>query len=95
MSHSFFQELGIPQPDINLEVGSASAACQVAQAMERLEPVLVAEWPDIAVLVGDVTSTLAGALTASKLGMRGARLGQPRTSLIPTPIIIPRKLPSV
>jgi UDP-N-acetylglucosamine 2-epimerase (non-hydrolysing) len=69
MSDFFFQELGIPQPDINLEVGSASAACQVAQIMKRLEPVLVMERPDIVLLVGDVNSTLAGALTASKLGI--------------------------
>jgi len=69
MSDSFFQNLGIPQPDINLEVGSASAACQVAQIMERLEPVLVSERPDIVVVVGDVNSTLAGALTAVKLGV--------------------------
>src|SRR5271157_407209 len=69
MSDSFFQDLGIPEPDTNLEVGSASAACQVAQIMERLEPVLVSEQPDIVVVVGDVNSTLAGALTAVKLGI--------------------------
>ena len=69
MSDSFFQDLGIPQPDTNLEVGSASAACQIAQIMERLEPVLVSEQPDIVVVVGDVNSTLAGALTAVKLGI--------------------------
>jgi UDP-N-acetylglucosamine 2-epimerase (non-hydrolysing) len=69
MSDSFFQDLGIPRPDTNLEVGSASAACQIAQIMERLEPVLVSEQPDIVVVVGDVNSTLAGALTAVKLGI--------------------------
>jgi UDP-N-acetylglucosamine 2-epimerase (non-hydrolysing) len=74
MSDSFFQELGIPQPDINLEVGSASAARQVAQIMERLEPVLVSERPDIVVVVGDVNSTLAGALTAVNLGIRVAHV---------------------
>jgi len=74
LSDSFFQELGIPQPDINLEVGSASPACQVAQIMERLEPVLVAERPEVVVLVGDVNSTLAGALTAVKLGIRVAHV---------------------
>jgi UDP-N-acetylglucosamine 2-epimerase (non-hydrolysing) len=74
MSDFFFRELGIPQPDINLEVGSASAACQIAQIMERLEPVLVTERPDIVVVVGDVNSTLAGALTASKLGIQVAHV---------------------
>jgi UDP-N-acetylglucosamine 2-epimerase (non-hydrolysing) len=74
MSDFFFQELGIPQPDVNLEVGSASAARQVAQIIERLEPVLVTERPDIVVLVGDVNSTLAGALTAVKLGIRVAHV---------------------
>jgi UDP-N-acetylglucosamine 2-epimerase (non-hydrolysing) len=69
MSDSFFQDLGIPQPDFNLEVGSTSAACQVAQIMERLEPLLVSNRPDIVVVVGDVNSTLAGALTAVKLGI--------------------------
>lgn len=74
MSDSFFQDLGIPQPDINLGVGSASAACQIGQIMERLEPVLLAERPDIVVLVGDVNSTVAGALTAVKLGIRVAHV---------------------
>jgi len=74
MSDSFFQDLDIPQPDINLEVGSASATCQIAQIMERLEPVLLAERPDIVVLVGDVNSTVAGALAAVKLGIRVAHV---------------------
>jgi len=74
MSDSFFQELGIPEPDINLEVGSASAACQVAQIIARLEPVLASERPEVVVLVGDVNSTLAGALTAVKLGIRVAHV---------------------
>jgi UDP-N-acetylglucosamine 2-epimerase (non-hydrolysing) len=69
MSEFFFQELAIPRPDINLDVGSASAARQVAQIIERLEPVLVSERPDLVVLVGDVNSTLAGALTAAQLGI--------------------------
>jgi UDP-N-acetylglucosamine 2-epimerase (non-hydrolysing) len=74
MSDFFFQELGIPKPDFNLEVGSASAARQVAQIIERLEPVLVSERPDLVVLVGDVNSTVAGALTAVKLGIPVAHI---------------------
>jgi UDP-N-acetylglucosamine 2-epimerase (non-hydrolysing) len=69
MSDAFFQDLLISKPDINLEVVSSSAACQVGQIMERLEPVLVSERPDIVVVVGDVNSTLAGALTASRLSI--------------------------
>ena len=74
MSDSFFQDLGIPQPDINLEVGSSSAALQIAQIMERLAPVLVEERPALVVVVGDVNSTLAGALAAVKQGLRVAHV---------------------
>src|SRR5215813_3358629 len=56
MSDSFFADLGIPSPDINLEVGSASHACQTAQIMVAFEQVLLDERPDWVVVVGDVNS---------------------------------------
>jgi UDP-N-acetylglucosamine 2-epimerase (non-hydrolysing) len=67
MSAVFFEELGVPAPDHLLEVGSGSHALQTARTMERLEPVLVAERPDLVVVPGDVNSTLAAALTAVKM----------------------------
>jgi UDP-N-acetylglucosamine 2-epimerase (non-hydrolysing) len=67
MSEVFFEELGMPEPDHMLEVGSGSHAQQTARTMERLEPVLAAEEPDLVVVPGDVNSTLAAALTAAKM----------------------------
>jgi len=67
MSRVFFQELKIPKPDYNLGVGSGSHAWQTAKIMEKLEPVILKEKPDLVIVVGDVNSTLAGALTAVKL----------------------------
>jgi len=69
MSEIFFEELGVPEPDHLLEVGSASHAVQTARVMERLEPVLEAERPDLVLVPGDVNSTLAAALCAVKLGI--------------------------
>jgi len=66
MSSIFFKELNIPEPDYNLEVGSGSHAWQTAKTMERLEPLLFHEKPYLLIVVGDVNSTLAGALTAAK-----------------------------
>jgi UDP-N-acetylglucosamine 2-epimerase (non-hydrolysing) len=69
MSRSFFDELELHEPDVNLEVGSGSSVWQMAEVMKRLEPVLL-EWrPDMLVVVGDVTSTAAAALVAVKLGI--------------------------
>lgn len=67
MSDTFFTDLDIPRPDVNLKVGSGSGATQTAEIMLRLAPVLTAEGPDLVVVVGDVNSTLAGALVAVKM----------------------------
>ena len=69
MSRLFFDELNIPKPDLNLEVGSGSHAQQTAEIMKRFEPVLVEHQPDWVVVVGDVNSTIACGLVASKLGI--------------------------
>jgi UDP-N-acetylglucosamine 2-epimerase (non-hydrolysing) len=69
MSDAFFNDLEIRRPDINLNVGSASHAVQTAEVMKRFEPVLLEYVPDVVVVVGDVNSTIACALTAAKLGI--------------------------
>src|SRR6201995_2255956 len=69
MSEVFFEELGVPAPDHMLEVGSGSHAQQTARTMERLEPVIEAEKPDLLVVPGDVNSTLAAVLNAGEMGM--------------------------
>ncbi len=74
MSEAFFRELEIPPPLANLEVGSGSAVVQTAEIMRRLEPVLLEYRPDWVVVVGDVNSTVAAALAASKLGLRVAHV---------------------
>ncbi len=67
MSASFFDELGLPQPDFHLGVGSGTHADQTARIMQAFEPVLLETHPDWVVVVGDVNSTLACALVAAKL----------------------------
>ena len=69
MSGVFFDELSLPKPDVNLEVGSASHASQTAQIMLRLEEVLLDRRPDLVLVYGDVNSTLAAALVCVKLGI--------------------------
>ena len=67
LSDIFLEELGVGDPDYTLGVGSGSHAQQTARVMERLEPVLLEAEPDIVLVPGDVNSTAAAALTASKL----------------------------
>ena len=69
MSDIFFDEFGLPEPDVNLGVGSGSHAVQTAQIMTGLEPVMDEVGPDWVVVVGDVNSTLAAAIVASKKGI--------------------------
>ena len=69
MSRLFFEQLAIPRPDVNLDVGSASHAVQTAEIMKRFEPVVVERGPDLVLVVGDVNSTIACALVAAKLGV--------------------------
>ncbi|MHB8413560.1 MAG: non-hydrolyzing UDP-N-acetylglucosamine 2-epimerase [Candidatus Acidiferrales bacterium] len=67
MSDSFFTDLGLPQPDVHLGVGSGSHAAQTAEIMKRFEEVLLRERPDVVIVVGDVNSTLGCALVTAKI----------------------------
>lgn len=69
MSDIFFQELGIPAPDVNLAVGSGSHAKQTAEIMMRLEPVVLERHPDVVLVYGDVNSTVATALVCAKIAI--------------------------
>ena len=74
MSDIFFRDLGMPDPDVHLGVGSGTHAQQTAKVMMEIEPVLLRERPDVTVVAGDVNSTVAVALTAAKLGLRLAHV---------------------
>ncbi len=74
MSAVFLEELGVAEPDHMLEVGSGTHAAMTAKVMERLEPVLESERPDLVMVPGDVNSTLAAALTAVKMGIPVAHI---------------------
>jgi UDP-N-acetylglucosamine 2-epimerase (non-hydrolysing) len=74
MSQVFLDELDLPHPEVNLEVGSGSHAWQTAQVMLRFEPAVLDYKPDWVIVVGDVNSTLACALVCSKLGIRVAHV---------------------
>lgn len=70
MSDLFFRQLGIPEPDINLGVGSASHAVQTADIMKAFEQVVLEHKPDAVLVVGDVNSTIACGMVAVKLGIK-------------------------
>lgn len=74
LSRVFFDQLKIPRPAVILDVGSASHARQTGEIMTRFEPVVVDWKPDVVVVVGDVNSTVACALVATKLGVRVAHV---------------------
>jgi UDP-N-acetylglucosamine 2-epimerase (non-hydrolysing) len=74
MSDIFFQELGIPEPDVNLRVGSGSHAQQTGDVMIRLEPVILERNPDWVFVYGDVNSTAAAAMVCSKLLVKVAHV---------------------
>jgi UDP-N-acetylglucosamine 2-epimerase (non-hydrolysing) len=74
LSGNFFVELNLPKPDVNLQVGSGSHAVQTAEIMKRIEPVLLDYLPQMMLVVGDVNSTIAAALTAVKLGIKVAHI---------------------
>ena len=74
MSGSFFDDLGMPKPDVHLGVGSGSHAVQTAKIMTEFEPVVLREKPDWVLVVGDVNSTIACALVCAKLGVKVAHV---------------------
>src|ERR1700690_4332921 len=70
LSDVFFPQLNMPEPDVNLEVGSGSHAWQTAEVMTRFEPIVLERKPDVVLVYGDVNSTVAAALVCAKLGVR-------------------------
>jgi UDP-N-acetylglucosamine 2-epimerase (non-hydrolysing) len=74
LSGNFFSDLGLPKPDVNQAVGSGSHAVQTAEIIKRIEPVLLDYKPQMMLVVGDVNSTIAAALTAVKLGIKVAHI---------------------
>jgi UDP-N-acetylglucosamine 2-epimerase (non-hydrolysing) len=74
LSDIFFRQMGIPEPDVNLEVGSGSHAAQTAEVLKRIEPVLLDHRPDLVLVVGDVNSTIAVSLAAAKLNIAVAHV---------------------
>src|SRR3954447_8412642 len=69
MSDSFFRELGMRSPDVNLGVGGGSHTAQTSSLMQRLEPEFAEHRPEVLLVVGDVNSTMAAALVAAKAGI--------------------------
>ena len=73
MSDRFFADLGLPQPDVHLGVGSSGTSNQTAEILQRFEQVLLREWPDVVIVVGDVNSTVACALATAKVAVPPGR----------------------
>jgi UDP-N-acetylglucosamine 2-epimerase (non-hydrolysing) len=67
LSDIFFRQMGIPEPDVNLEVGSGTQAWQTAEILRKIEPILIEQRPEAVLVVGDVNSTVAASLAAAKL----------------------------
>src|SRR5260370_10313207 len=74
LSDIFFRQMGIPSPQVNLEVGSGTHASQTAEILKRIEPVLLERKPHLVLVVGDVNSTFAVSLAAAKIGIRVAHV---------------------
>ena len=74
MNEVFFKQMQIPEPDYDLNVGSGSHGVQTARILEALETILIKEKPDWLLIYGDTNTTLAGALAASKLGIKTAHI---------------------
>ncbi|QSZ49898.1 UDP-N-acetylglucosamine 2-epimerase (non-hydrolyzing) [Arthrobacter sp. D5-1] len=74
LSSMFFEQLQIPEPDINLGVGGGSHAEQTSKIMSAIEPVMANETPDLVMVYGDVNSTVAATLVAVKMGLRVAHV---------------------
>jgi UDP-N-acetylglucosamine 2-epimerase (non-hydrolysing) len=72
MSGSFFSDLALPKPDVHLGIGSGSHAAQTAEIMKKYEEIVMAERPDVVIVVGDVNSTVACALVTSKVSFGSA-----------------------
>ncbi len=96
MSDAFFEDLGLPDPDLHLGVGSGTHAEQTGQVMIAYEKVLLEKRPDLVIVVGDVNSTVACALAASKISYnstKGANLVPPRAQRSSSTAVLKRSDP--